>query len=89
MGSRSSGGRAGEDSGQSGRDAPLLRAVKATERVPASDDPVVSRSERQRGSQLVWVGEWGEVGKARWKLAGSVPALVPGFCEWPWAEGDP
>lgn len=89
MGSRSSGGRAGEDSGQSGRDASLLRAVKATERVPASDAPVVSRNGGQRGSQLAWVGEWGEVGKAGQELAGSVPALVPGFCGWPWAERDP
>lgn len=34
-------------------------------------------------------GNGGEVGKAGQELAGSVPALVPGFYGWPWAEGDP
>ena len=51
--------------------------------MPASDSPVVSRSQGQRGSQLATVG------KASQELAGSVPALVPGFCGWPWVEGDP
>lgn len=57
----------------------LPGAVGAAVRVPASDVPVVSRM----GGQLA------AEGKAGWALAGSVPALVPGFCGWPWAEGDP
>lgn len=32
---------------------------------------------------------WPRGSKACQELAGSVPALVPGFCGWPWVEGDP
>lgn len=34
------------------------------------------------------VGGWW-VGRAHGELTGSVPFLVPGFCGWSWAEGDP
>lgn len=57
--------------------------------MPAADAPVVSRRGGQRGSQLAWGGGLVGGGRALGELTGSVPALVPGFCGWSWAEGDP